>query len=64
MAVEVVANPYLVGLRGLCKMRVVKTTHKEQGKAVMYARFVIRVVLRAVLYYKDKALQFKSACGS
>jgi len=28
----------------------------------MYAHFVIRVVLKAVLYYKDEALQLKSAC--
>jgi len=34
-------NPYIVGGRGLCKKRVVKTARKEQGKAVMYARFVM-----------------------
>jgi len=36
-----------------------KTARKEQGKAVMYAHFVIRIVLEAMLYYKDEALQFK-----
>jgi len=40
-----------------------KTACKEQGKAVMYVHFVIRVVLKAVLYYKDEVFQFKSACG-
>jgi len=36
-----------------------KTARKEQDKAIMYAHFVIRVILKAVLYYKDEALQFK-----
>jgi len=35
------------------------TGHKEQGKAVIYAHFVIRVVLKAVFYYKNEVLQFK-----
>jgi len=33
-----------------------KTAHKEQGKAVMYAHFVIRVILKAVLYYKNEVI--------
>jgi len=37
----------------------VKTAYKEQGKVIMYVHFVIRVVLKAVLYYKDETLQFK-----
>jgi len=40
-----------------------KTTHKEQGKAVIYTHFVIRVVLKAVLYYKMKCFSIKSVCG-
>jgi len=36
-----------------------KNAHKEQVKAVMYAHFVIIVVLKAVLYYKHEALLFK-----
>jgi len=38
---------------------VVKTAHKEQGKGVMDVHFVIRVILNAVLWFKDKVLQFK-----
>jgi len=36
-----------------------KTALKGQGKATMNVHFVIRVVLKVVLQYKDEALQFK-----
>jgi len=36
-----------------------KTAHKEQSKAAMNVSFVIRVILKAMLQYKDKTLQFK-----
>jgi len=36
-----------------------KTAHKEQGKVVMDVSFVIRVVLKAVLKFKDELLQCK-----
>jgi len=36
-----------------------KIACEGQGKAVMDVSFVIRVVSKAMLYYKDKALQFK-----
>jgi len=32
---------------------------KKQGKAVMDVPFVIRVILKAMLWYKDEMLQFK-----
>jgi len=37
---------------------MMKTAPKGQGKTVMEF-FVITVVLKAVFYYKDEALQFK-----
>jgi len=40
------------------KKHVMKTARKGQGKAVMYAHFVISR-FKAMLYYKNKALQFK-----
>jgi len=58
MTVEIMVNPYIWAWL-LQTKRVVTTAHKEQGKAVIYAHFVIRVVLKAVLYYKNEALQFK-----
>jgi len=36
-----------------------KTACKEQGKPIMYTHFVIRVILKAVLYCKNEVLQFK-----
>jgi len=36
-----------------------KTACKEQSKAIMYAHFVISVILKAVLYYEIEVLQFK-----
>jgi len=38
---------------------MVKTAHKEQGIMVMDVSFGIRVILKAVFWYKDKVLQFK-----
>ena len=40
-----------------------KTALKGQGKTVMDISFVITVVLKAVLCYKDKVLQFKKCVG-
>jgi len=63
MAVEVVANPYSWWVWSLLTKHVVRTERKDQGKAMIDFSFVIRVVLKAVLEYKDKALHLKSACG-
>jgi len=42
----------------------VKAAHKEQGKAVMDVHFVIRVILKAVLYnIKMKHLSLKVHVG-
>jgi len=48
-----------VGMAFVNKACHMKTTRKEQGKAIMDVSFVMRVILKAVLQYKDKVLQFK-----
>ena len=42
---------------------LLKPAKRDQGKAVLNVPFVVRVILTAVLYYRNEALQFqKWAC--